>query len=351
MKFFENLKNKVKNFDIKKCRAGFNAKMENLGSTGKTLAVTVVLAMVLMFIVCLGVFFAVVKTPEQVMVPNVTGKKLEAALLEMQVKELYPKIQLRYSSAPGDEGTIMAQDPSAGAIVKAGQRVILTVSRGVVLDKVGDYIGQNIDELRMNLQSIFAGYTRPLLVLADPVYKPDVSDAGTILEQNPAPETEISEPIKLQLVVSRGPNFEKTRVPNLIGKSVNEIFLQMQQSKLVFECTSHIAEGDEKAGVVTSQETFESEFVNNYTRMRIDFAFPKKADPETSYGIFEATLTEYPYPVDMTFEAVPEEGNRYTLASFKHTGGHLAIPYAVAPRTQLVLSVVGKEIKKQVVEK
>lgn len=47
----------------------------------------------------------------------------------MQVKELYPKIQLRYSDVPGDKGMILEQNPVAGTIVKASRRIDLVVSR------------------------------------------------------------------------------------------------------------------------------------------------------------------------------------------------------------------------------
>lgn len=342
---------KIKNFDIKKCRVSFKDGIENMNQHGKSLAVTVICGFVVMMVFAFAAFFAVVKTPEQVMVPDVNGKELTTALIEMQLKELYPKIQLRYSNNPNDEGTVLSQTPGAGAIVKAGQRITLTVSRGIVLDKVGDYVGQKYDDVRMNLQSLFAGQTRPLLVMDEPLYKPDTSEPGTILEQDPPAETEISEPIKLKLVVSRGPEYEKTRVPNLIGKSVNDMLLLMQQSKIIFEFESHEASADEKAGRITSQETFETEFIDNYTRMKADFAFAKKSEDENIYGIFEANLTEYPYAVSMTLEAVPQEGPRYTLAHFKHTGGLFTAPYAVPAGTEIVLSVVGKEVKKMAVTK
>ncbi|MBR2106257.1 MAG: PASTA domain-containing protein, partial [Treponema sp.] len=120
-------------------------------------------------------FFLTVKGPEQVLVPNVVGKQLEDALLEMQVKELYPKINLRYSDVPGDEGSILEQNPPAGAIVKGYSRVSLVVSRGVVVDKLGNYVGQNYDDVVLSLQTLFAGQTKPLIVLGTPQYKPDLS--------------------------------------------------------------------------------------------------------------------------------------------------------------------------------
>ena len=324
----------------------FGVKFEEgygkLQSSIPVLIITCVLALVLMLFVTLVVFFNNVQGPEKVLVPNVIGKNLEDALLEMQVKELYPKINLRYSDLPGDEGTILEQDPDAGAIVKGYSRVSLVVSRGVVVDKVEDYVGKTVDEVQIRLQTLFAGQTRPLIVLATPEYKPDTSDAGTILEQDPPAGTSISEPVTVQLIVSRGHNYENTKAPRIICQSVNDLLQTITRSKIVFDITSHVALPEENAGTVVDQQRFDSEYVPNYTRVTVDMAMPKEEMNGNVYGIFQATLSNYPYPVPMKLDAIPTEGDAYTIVSFNHPGGNLTIPYAVPKGTQLVLYVVDK---------
>ena len=306
-------------------------------------------AFALMCFAAFAIFFVNVKGPEKVLVPNVVGKNLEDALLEMQVKELYPKISLRYSDLPGDEGTILDQSPDAGAIVKGYSRVSLVVSRGVIVDKIDEYTGMNIEDLRMKLQTLFAGQTKPLIVLAEPEYKPDVSDAGTILEQDPPAGTHISEPVTVQLVVSRGPNFENTKAPYLIGQSVNDLLQIISRSKLVFDITSHKASADEKAGTVVDQQAFDSEYVPNYTRVTLEMAMPDGEYNDNIYGIFEEKVVDYPYPVPMKIEAYPPEGNSYTLLSFNHPGGNVTVPYAVPAGTTLEFSVVNKVVSRRTV--
>ena len=110
--------------------------LSSLNQNKKTFLLVVIVALVFMFAICWITFFATVRGPEQVMVPNVEGKELTTALLELQVKELYPKIQLKYTDNPDDAGKILNQNPEGGSIVKAGRRVNLTVSRGVILDHV-----------------------------------------------------------------------------------------------------------------------------------------------------------------------------------------------------------------------
>jgi eukaryotic-like serine/threonine-protein kinase len=347
---FQKTVTAVRNFDVQKCRVSMCDALESMQSNGRVLVITFVSAFLLMVLVCLAVFFITVRAPEKVMVPDVTGKDLTTALLELQVKELYPKIQLRYTNTPDDQGKILNQSPDAGAIVKAGRRVTLTVSRGVVVDHIGGYVGEKIDDVRIKLQSLFTGTSRPLVVLADPVYKADQSEAGTILEQDPPEGTKIAEPVTVHLIVSRGPDNERARVPELTGMSVNDVLMVMSHTKIIFDFTFHAVENNEKIGTVITQQKFDTEFVDNYTHMSADFAFPKKTGSGLLYGIFTDTITEYPYPVRMSLDAVPPEGERYTLVTFSHTGGTVTVPYALQEGTSLILTVVGKEVKHQVVQ-
>lgn len=333
----KNLPNRIKNIDIKVEESYLSVK-----TNVPCMLFAAITAVIVMVLAATAVFFTVVKGPEKVLVPDVTGKKLEDALLELQVKELYPKINLRYSDTPGDEGKILDQSPEAGSITKGYSRVSLVVSRGVIVDKVDDYVGQKLDDIQMKIQTLFAGQTKPLIVLASPMYKPDASDAGTILEQDPPAGTSISEPVTVHLVVSRGPNFENTRPPKLVGQTINDLLQAITRHKIVFDITGHKAEDGEIPGTVVNQEIFDSEFIPNYSRMKVEMALPDGSIDDNVYGIFTQKLPVYPYPVPMRLEATPSEGDPFTIISFSHPGGELTIPYAVPKGTVLSLYVVDK---------
>lgn len=342
-KVVETLKS-LKN--IKFSRVNIHGFFEKLQGNGKVLIVTIIAAVLVMMFFCFVVFFVNIKGPEEVMVPEVRGKVLTDALIEMQNKELYPKITLRYSEVPGDEGTILDQNPDAGSIVKGYSRVSLVVSRGVIVDHVENYVGMNFDDLKMKLQTLFAGSVKPLIILANPTYKADISDAGTILAQDPVEGTDISEPITLKLIVSRGPNFENTRVPQLVGKSLEDMLATVSKSKIVFDFTSHVAAQDEIPGSVTGQQSFDDEFIKNYSRMKVDIAIPKNVYLDKKYGIFSAELSEYPYPVPMRLDVTDENGKVETIVSLLHSGGSFTMPYAVPKDSVISLIVVEKVVKK-----
>ena len=88
---------------ISSVKDGTKEFLENFVKYGKTSVITVILSLVIALSACLAVFFASVQGAEKVLVPDVVGESLTDALLKMQAKELYPKIQLKYSDSPGDK--------------------------------------------------------------------------------------------------------------------------------------------------------------------------------------------------------------------------------------------------------
>ncbi|MDR2097387.1 MAG: PASTA domain-containing protein, partial [Spirochaetaceae bacterium] len=168
----------------------------------KLFALCCVGIMVFVSVIAIAVFFLTVRGAEQTMVPEILGKDLVEALLELQQKELYPRIELRYSGSVADKGRILEQDPRAGSIVKAGRRIRLVVSQGPVVSKVENYVGRGVDDVREELQTLFAANSQPLITVKEPIlYQYSAQAAGTILEQNPAPGTGIFAPVQLEFVV------------------------------------------------------------------------------------------------------------------------------------------------------
>ncbi len=323
-------------------RIGFNVKeqVSNLSNGGMPLVFTVILTFLVMVASCLAVFFSQMRGAEQVMVPNVVGKTLTTALLEMQQKELYAKINLQYSDMPGDVNTILAQNPEPGAIVKAYRRVTLTVSRGVAIDRIEDYQGQSIDTVLPRLRMLFDGDSS-LIKIASPVYKQDASEQGTILAQFPEAGTYISDATMLQFIVSSGDKVEMVSVPEIEGMNVKQLYKAMENAKLIFDFTAAAAEGaaDIKWGTVVYQD-MKGNNVQAYSHVNAQFAAsPLTESDTTANGILSAKLLEYPYPVPVRLEATDKNGKTTVLVNFLHPGNSITIPYSVARGTTLTLYV------------
>lgn len=311
---------------------------------------TVAVSIVLMFFIAWTVFFMTVRAPEQVMVPVLTGDKLEEALIKMQEKELYPKILLRYTDNPDDAGTVLNQDPDPGSIVKAGRRISLTVSRGAVVDHVGDYLFKDYDDVKVDIQTMFIGSSRPLIVLAEPIYKADTSPAGTILGQEPPEGTPISSPVTLKLVVSKGyiPD-ELTGAYPIMGMNYKQLMEAIPKMKNTYHFNEVESESEPEDFTVVDFDEINVP-VPFYTKLAAWVTFPHKEIDGKVYGIFKTELPEYPYAVDMTLESTGGDGITTTLVSFKHEGGIVTVPYFVEKGSELTLSVAGKKMVRKTVD-
>ncbi|MDR2069305.1 MAG: PASTA domain-containing protein, partial [Spirochaetaceae bacterium] len=286
------------------------------------------------------------------MVPDVRGKDLTEALLELQVKELYPRIQLRYSQSAYDKGLILEQNPNGGTIVKAGRRVRLVVSQGVVINTVENYTGRNIDEVRMDLRTLFASAgnvsSQPLLSLKEPImYQFSNEPAGTILRQSPEPGTQISGPMVLEFVVSRGLENAITKVPALVGLSVSAALEEINKAGMSFIFSLRPARNNEKAEMVVYQDPPAQSPVAVNTAVSVMVSAPLQVDEGEVFGLFNYTLQENPYPLPVSLEALLPSGERRLLAAVDHPGGAFTFPYRLPRGTTLILSMLNREIYRE----
>jgi beta-lactam-binding protein with PASTA domain len=300
-------------------------------------------------IIAVGVFFVAVRGAEQTMVPDVRGKDLTEALLELQVKELYPRIQLRYSQSASERGLILEQSPEGGTIVKAGRRIRLVVSQGVVINSVDNYVGRNISEVRMDIQTLFASATlQPLLSIREPfMYQYSPESAGTILQQSPEPGTSISGPVVLEFVVSRGLEHTVIDVPNFVGKSVAEALETIGKSGIVFSFSLRPVRSNEQPGIVVYQEPPADSQAPSNGEISILVTAPVEPLPGEAFGLFTHKLPENPYPLPVALDALLPSGDRQPLAAVNHLGGTFSVPYRVPAGSILILSMLNREIYRE----
>ncbi|MDR2864248.1 MAG: PASTA domain-containing protein [Spirochaetaceae bacterium] len=307
-------------------------------------------------IITIAVFFVFARGAEEVMVPDVRSKELPAALIELQNKELYPRIQLRYSQSAAEKGLILEQDPKPGAIVKAGRRIRLVVSQGVLLSAVGSYIGKNLNDVENEFQSLFGGERQggselPLLSVQKPVlyqYSPEIS--GTILDQNPLSGTKISGPIKISFVVSKGLEAKELEVPALTGLKFDDALALITKADIRYEFFLSPANTSASIGTVVSQNPAAKTIIPADHIVQIGIASPNEHKSGEVYALFKHTLPENPYPLQTVLEVVLLSGERKTLSNIKFKGGVFTYPYHLPKGSVLVLSILNREIFREAVE-
>jgi beta-lactam-binding protein with PASTA domain len=325
--------------------------MEDAAAKNLKLFISMMMGLlVLVGIITIGIFFIAVRGAEQTMVPEVRGKELAEALLELQTKELYPRIQLRYSQTSRDRGQILEQDPEAGTIVKAGRPVRLVVSQGVMINRVEKYVGKNIDEVRMDLQVIAAAGS-PLLTLKEPLmYDYSSEAAGTILRQKPEQGADISGPMSLEFVVSRGPEHVTVTVPQFTGLSLSSVLEQIGKMGIVFEFSVREIRGDEKGETVVQQSPQAGASVAANTVIDLTVTSPVQLKEGEVFKLFTYTMPKNPYPLPVRLEAVLPSGDRIRLLSVDYPGGKFAVPYRLPQDSILILSVMNREIHRETVQ-
>ncbi len=323
---------------------GFSEIADGIEGNGKVIFITSLVMLFFVILVSMIVFFTSVKTADQVLVPNIEGKRLEDAMLELQVKELYPRLQLKFSDNTEDKGIVLEQNPPAGTIVKAGKRINLVVSRGAVIDRIENFVGKTLSDVQNHLASLFTAGHKQLIIIKEPViYKNSAVPAGTILEQNPPADTEISEGMEIELVVSKGPENEKVSVPNLENKNLNELYSAMAKYKLNFKIKTE-SDTSLKEATVVSQNVEADTTVEAFSELEVLIKLPQNTE-KTIYGIYSPLLPKYPYPIKVVLDAVYLDGKREELVNFKHSGGKITLPYALPEGTVLILTVLNKQVQ------
>lgn len=300
-------------------------------------------AIVLTLVLGLTSFLISLRGAEETMVPDVAGMDLPEALLELQERDLVPRIQLRHFSDPALKGTVVEQEPAAGTLVRENKRITLLVSRGAVVDRVGDYVGQTVQDVRTELQTVFSTFDA-LLQVDDVSYVYSEEPAGIVLEQDPPAGTELTEATELDLVVSRGPDVERIELRSYAGLNYEEAIelLAEQNIPFIFE----LVEGseEERSGVVLSQSPESGQEVEVGSKVTLEMIPPRNLAEDRVFGLFSRTLPDYPVAVELTLEVVNPEGERRSLFSMEHPGGEIAVPYEADQGSRLILSRFDTEV-------
>jgi beta-lactam-binding protein with PASTA domain len=336
----------TKSDDIKKLEKPFENNIVNRPQLFFVLCGSLLL---LSALIGVAVFFIHLRGAEEVMVIDVQHKGLAEALIMLQDKDLYPRIQLRFSESAADKGTILEQRPKPGTIVKAGRRINLVVSQGVLLSAVGNYVGRDIDDVRSELKALFGSSDIPLLAIKDPLmYQFSNEMPGTIIEQDPPAGKGISGRTEISLVVSRGLEVETVEMPMLTGLTADKALELINKAGIRYEFKSGFGG---TAGTVVSQEPAGGDSMPDDGTAIIVIAEPPEyaLNEGDVFNIFEYKLPQNPYPMQTVLEVILSDGKRKKLVEQSYKGGNFTYPYTLPRGSILVLSSLGREVYREIV--
>ncbi|MBT3275822.1 MAG: PASTA domain-containing protein [Spirochaetales bacterium] len=293
---------------------------------------------VVMIVSSLIAFFLTIEGEEQTLVPEVRGMELADAMMELQDKGLTAEVQLRVSRDPSDKGTVLAQDPDPGALVKVGRKIDLRVSKGPVIDVVENFVGMNLSEVELQLQSLSTIYGEILRIKKPVMEVYSDSSAGTILEQKPPRGTKINDLTDLELVVSKGPQGSLVTVEDYIGIPFYEALAIFARTNAPFVFLHRSATVEEEPGTIVSQSPSAGTDVEPGTLMQFYIATPENIPENMVFDILERKLPDYAVPINLSIEVINPAGDRRLLASMKHPGGLISIPYLEEANSQIVVT-------------
>ncbi len=303
----------------------------------------------LMLVIGSITFGIAVRGQPETLVPNLQGKDVLDALMDLQGKELYPDVQVQYSSDI-EKNTVISQRPAPGTLVKAGKRVVLRVSKGPVIDKVENYVGMNLDDVKVHLQTLFATHS-PNIIIKTPIiyqYKPGIP-TGRVLAQSPSPGTKITGITSLELVVSQDQGAVSTvTVGDYVGKSFHEAIQELTRDDIPFAFTVKAARKGVDSGSVIDQIPAKGAQMEYGQVAQLTMAAPSASDigKDNVFGLFKFTLQNQPIAVNIKLLIVADSEPKEIL-SMKHPGGPIAVPYIVPEGSELVLTVLDQEVARE----
>jgi eukaryotic-like serine/threonine-protein kinase len=314
----------------------------------KIIIYTFVGAVLLMIIAGLTSFFVSLRGAEETMVPDVRNEDLLDAMLVLQERGITAEVEVRFSADPALAGKVIAQSPPAGTLVRAGKIMDLVVSRGARIDRVGTYIGRTLVDIRAELRALFATGDQTIQI-GDVSYVFNELEAGRVLAQDPPPATDITSIIRVDLVVSRGPDVERLTVPSFIGLPFELSITRLSQASIPFVFEIRDAEPDEQTGLVMSQDPAPQTEVTMGEFVTLTMTRPAVVPDGFVFGLYDRALPEYTVSVDLTLESQAPGRDREVLVSMLHPGIRFSVPYIVPVNSALILSRSGQEILRSVV--
>ena len=205
----------------------------------------VILILMIAAVLCIaGLVVAFLLGNASTKVPSFIGMTYMEALNSGQEVELIVKDGQMVDGDENNQGKIMEQYPAAGAEAKAGDIVMVKISRGPGDGRTPDVIKMSTDEAKRTIER--AGFE-----VGNINQVAGAEKAGTVLAQNPKGNKELEKGEKISIDVSDG---TMVYVPNVIGmKNWDSVYDKIVNAGLKYEYVDGIYSEKVKAYTVIKQ--------------------------------------------------------------------------------------------------
>jgi eukaryotic-like serine/threonine-protein kinase len=166
------------------------------------------------FIIDTVIMPALVHSRSEISVPDVTGKKPDAALHMLMDLELQPILHDTVAHPTIAPGLVVYQDPVPGAIVRSKRNVYLSISGGESTMIMPNLRGRSLRDARITLEQMD-------LRIGKINYEPSDLPAETIIGQNVGAGRSVRKNQVIEITVSGGSDIE-IEIPYVIGFHLDE---------------------------------------------------------------------------------------------------------------------------------
>ncbi len=211
------------------------------------IGVALVLLLMVLGVSAFKMASSVAANNKEVQVPDIVGKNVEDAKLQLEGLKLVLVEGGTEESSDQPEGAILKMNVEAGSMVKEKSEVRVIVSSGETKIKMPDLEDYDIDNAKAILKSFNLEISSSSEVFSDNVPK------GQIISQSPKKETEITSADKITVVVSKGAEVKLVTVPNLKGLEQDVAEDRLSNSGLKSSVSEKITETESDNGIVLSQ--------------------------------------------------------------------------------------------------
>jgi serine/threonine-protein kinase len=211
-------------------------------------AVSSLLFFILFFLSAI-IFSQVLLKSEVVTVPDLVGKTVTQARLELSKKDLSLALKGTESNDRIEKGLITRQEPGAGSRIRTTTPVQVLTSSGSGVATVPDLAGKPLDEALTLLQA--AGLTRGKMTQ---IHTPRLP-AGRLLAQKPAPGTLVERGYPVGLLLSQGDLDSSYIMPDLLtGLRADGIIGRLNAWGFKVTDIRYVYYPEQSAGIIVGQD-------------------------------------------------------------------------------------------------
>jgi len=206
-----------------------------------------ILLLLIIFFLSANVSFQIVLKGEMVSIPNLIGKTMEEAEIELSKKKLFIVQKGIQFDNHWERGKIIFQEPSPGSRIKINKIVRVILSAGSEKVVVPQLAGKNLQSINSILEE--AGLRKGKI---SQVHTSKYA-AGKIITQLPQASEEIGRNSRVSLLISQGQREKRYLMPDLIGKQANKVIAKLKDMEFRVEDLRYSYYPGLESGIIIKQ--------------------------------------------------------------------------------------------------